>query len=219
MPGWARMLFPSHLSFISFIHCDKGSTPDDLERAVLNLLTSTPSPGGWQRVKYDKSPPPPTRDEPAVLIKVNLVHCNLIAPSHNDITYRAVYFCGVFYTALSAKEAVSQEVLSAVYDSALRLVSVSVPRVKAALKILIFSATKFQNAGTPPLQPSHADLDKVLFQALVEKFERTFGFPYDGKNTAPKSRVGTTIYNGRVGFDSKTHDKEAAKEATEAIMR
>ncbi|KAF9450715.1 hypothetical protein P691DRAFT_788667 [Macrolepiota fuliginosa MF-IS2] len=171
----------------------------DLQSDIGALLRSRPSESsGWLSVKQDRSPPPPSKDDPVLLIKGHFVYCTLVSPTHSDVTYRALYFCGVFYTAPSSGETIAQELISAVYKTALRL--------------------NGGDAEHHPDEPTRADLDDLLSRALNKKFYDSFKFRYEGDRTVPDDKEGDIIYACKVSFDSKTSDDAAVAAAVKTIM-
>lgn len=88
--------------------------------------------------------------------------------------------------------------MNAVYQGALKLLS--------------------NNVGTPPDQPTRADLDAVLAQALREKFQEGFGYAYNDQKTAPPNKVGNVLYAATASFDSKDRNDAAVQEAVDTIV-
>lgn len=170
---------------------------EDLRQQIKELLESAPNSDGWSSVKYDIAPAPPTKDDPALLVKGNFVHCNVASAARKDVTCHAVYFCGVVYTTPSAKEICERNLLSVVYRTGLYLV---------------------EGVRDTPDRPSSADLDILLYEALGKKFKSTFGYAYDGANTTPTDKVGSSIFHCQVSFNSGTRNPAVATEATGAII-
>ncbi|KAF9450722.1 hypothetical protein P691DRAFT_773717 [Macrolepiota fuliginosa MF-IS2] len=176
-----------------------GGVIPDLQREIDVLLRSeTSESGGWLPVKYDKAPSPPSKGDPTLLIKADFIYCTLVSPTRSDVTYRGLYFCGVFYTATSVKETIGQELITTVYKNALRL--------------------NPGDVGPHPDEPTRADLDAFLSRALDKNFRDEFRFAYEGDKTVPDDKEGNILYACKVDFDSKTSDDATVADAVNTIM-
>jgi hypothetical protein len=61
-------------------------------------------------------------------------------------------------------------------------------------------------------------LDTLLYQALLEKFQETFGYKYQDDKTNPPDKAGV-LFAGRADFNAKDHNDATVNATVQRFMR
>ncbi|KAF8649231.1 hypothetical protein AX16_005923 [Volvariella volvacea WC 439] len=139
----------------------------DILKELQYCLTGLSNPESWTPIKIDKSYFPDSPNDLTILDKSEIVYCNAVSAEVQDVSYRYIYYSGVFYNAASVHDVVYGDLIKTLCNAGQSMLDQPVP------------------ISNPPTQD---DLNKVAITVSNSEFKKNFKLDYKGLDTRPEDK-------------------------------